>query len=283
MNAIHFLSTGSSDCIILESNGKFAMIDAAEDTEYPKNKLMCKLPGFEEQVVEYLFKNCADENGEVHLDFVLGTHSHSDHIGGFDTVILNPNVHIGRAYLKPYHPERINAFERTQWDNSEVYMQMTDALKEKNIPIVSEPDETPFNLGDFKITLFNGKYKRYLRKTGENEHSIVSLVEAGKCSALLAGDMNFKHSGEKEISKKVGKVDLLKVGHHCYEGSSSPLWLKTLNPDIAVIANSMKKADKRVLARIKKYASSEVYTTVDSNGVKAIFTADKIEIKTDIM
>ena len=160
---------------------------------------------------------------------------------------------------------------------------MIDALKEKNIPIVSEPDETPFNLGDFKITLFNGKYKRYLRKTGENEHSIVSLVEAGKCSALLAGDMNFKHSGEKEISKKVGKVDLLKVGHHCYEGSSSPRWLKTLNPDIAVITNSMKKADKRVLARIKKYASSEVYTTVDSNGVKAIFTADKIEIKTDIM
>ena len=36
MNAIHFLSTGSSDCIILESGGKVAMIDAAEDTEYPK-------------------------------------------------------------------------------------------------------------------------------------------------------------------------------------------------------------------------------------------------------
>ena len=37
-NAIHFLNTGSSDCIIIESNGHFAMVDAGEDTEYPANK-----------------------------------------------------------------------------------------------------------------------------------------------------------------------------------------------------------------------------------------------------
>ena len=30
---IHFLNTGHSDCIILESCGKIAMIDSAEDTD----------------------------------------------------------------------------------------------------------------------------------------------------------------------------------------------------------------------------------------------------------
>lgn len=283
MNAIHFLCTGASDCIILESNGKFAMIDAAEDTDYPKNKPLCKLKGYEEQVVEYLFKHCADENGEVCLDFILGTHSHSDHIGGFDTVILNPKVKINRAYLKPYHPEGINFFERTQWDNLEVYTQMKDALNSRNIPIISEPDETPFYFGDFKLTLFNGKYRKYSMKTGENENSIVTLAELEKSRILLAGDMNFKQLGEKEICGKIGKVDLLKVGHHCYEGSSSPLWLKTLNPDIAVITNSYKGADKIVLERIKKYASPEVFTTADSGGVKAVITENGIEMQTGIM
>lgn len=37
-NFIHFLNTGSSDCIIVESNGHFAMIDAGEDSDYPANK-----------------------------------------------------------------------------------------------------------------------------------------------------------------------------------------------------------------------------------------------------
>ena len=35
---IHFLDTGHSDCIILESDGRFAMIDAAEDSDFPADK-----------------------------------------------------------------------------------------------------------------------------------------------------------------------------------------------------------------------------------------------------
>ena len=44
-SSIHFLNTGHSDCIILESDGKFAMIDAAEDTDYPADKPHLKLKG----------------------------------------------------------------------------------------------------------------------------------------------------------------------------------------------------------------------------------------------
>ena len=54
---IHFLNTGHSDCIILESQGKFAMIDAAEDNDYPANKPFLNLKGYEDVVVDYLVKN----------------------------------------------------------------------------------------------------------------------------------------------------------------------------------------------------------------------------------
>ena len=57
LGRIHFLNTGHSDCIILESQGKIAMIDAAEDTEYPPNKPHLNLKGYEDQVVDYLLKN----------------------------------------------------------------------------------------------------------------------------------------------------------------------------------------------------------------------------------
>lgn len=282
-DAIHFLNTGHSDCIIIESGGRFAMVDAAEDNDYPANKPMLKLQGYEEEVCKYLVDNCADENGVVTLDFILGTHAHSDHIGGFDTVINHPQIKVKKAFLKKYVENDINYFERSQWDNTEVYMQMYNALKNKNVDIVEEFDGYSFKFGNFNITFFNGTHERHYRKCGENVNSVVTLVEKNGLRALLAGDFNTKFLSEKKLAPKIGKVNLLKVAHHCYAGSSSKGWIKTLNPDIAVITNSLKKADSRVLARIKKYASPEVYTTVDCNGVKAVFGDTDIEMIKNIM
>lgn len=283
MNCIHFLNTGSSDCIILQSGSHFAMVDAGEDTDYPPNKPALKYPGYEKEVVDYLYKNCMGPDGMVTLDFVLGTHAHSDHIGGFDTVIDADKVVVQKAFLKPYNESGINLFERTQWDNKEVYMQMHDALIRKNVPICTAFDGDSFQMGDLKITFFNGAPTHRFRKTGENENSVVTLVECGGCRALLAGDMNWKCGGEKKIANAVGKIDLLKVGHHGYEFSSSAFWLKTLDPDIAVILNSENRVHKSVAARIKKYSGAKTYTSADLNGLKAVFDNGTIRMETNIM
>ncbi len=283
MNCIHFLNTGSSDCIILQSGSRFAMVDAGEDTDYPPNKPALKYPGYEKEVVDYLYKNCMGPDGMVTLDFVLGTHAHSDHIGGFDTVIDADKVVVQKAFLKPYNESGINLFERTQWDNKEVYMQMHDALIRKNVPICTAFDGDSFQMGDLKITFFNGAPAHRFRKTGENENSVVTLVECGGCRALLAGDMNWKCGGEKKIAKAVGKIDLLKVGHHGYEFSSSAFWLKTLDPNIAVILNFANRVHKSVAARIKKYSGAKTYTSADLNGLKAVFENGTIRMETNIM
>lgn len=283
MNCIHFLNTGSSDCIILQSGSRFAMVDAGEDTDYPPNKPALKYPGYEKEVVDYLYKNCMGPDGMVTLDFVLGTHAHSDHIGGFDTVIDADKVVVQKAFLKPYDESGINLFERTQWDNKEVYMQMHDALIRKNVPICTAFDGDSFQMGDLKITFFNGAPVHRFRKTGENENSVVTLVECGGCRALLAGDMNWKCGGEKKIAKAVGKIDLLKVGHHGYEFSSSAFWLKTLDPNIAVILNFANRVHKSVAARIKKYSGAKTYTSADLNGLKAVFENGTIRMETNIM
>lgn len=105
------------------------MIDAAEDNDNPRGFANLAYKGYEEEILEWLKKNIADENGKIHFDFILGTHAHSDHIGGFDTIINDENVYIDKAYLKEYHSESINDYEVDKWDNQEVYDQMVEALK----------------------------------------------------------------------------------------------------------------------------------------------------------
>ena len=105
---IHFLKVGTSDAIVLESDGHFAMVDAGEDTDNPRGFANLELEGHEQEVLAYLKEHAAGKDGKVHLDFVLGTHAHSDHIGGFDTVILDPDVFVSRAYLKEYDSSKID-------------------------------------------------------------------------------------------------------------------------------------------------------------------------------
>ena len=51
------------------------------------------------RVVDAVRKIAGDENGKAVLEFVLGTHSHSDHIGGLDTVILDENITVKTAAI----------------------------------------------------------------------------------------------------------------------------------------------------------------------------------------
>lgn len=280
---IHFLNTGHSDCIILESYGKIAMIDSAEDTDFPKDKPHLNLKGYEDVVVKYLLDNFSDENGNVNIEFVLGTHCHSDHIGGFDTVINHPNIFVKTAYLKHYNEQNICRFERVRWDNTEVYNQMLDAIKKNNVELVEEFDELKTVLGDFNIEFFNGKSRKRKIKFGENVNSVGTLVTIGKSRAFLAGDINYKAGDEKRIADKIGNVDLLKVGHHGYLYSTSFYWVKKLRPKIAIFCNEMKGVYPDVKYKLENISHSKLYATVDSNGIIACFDGENIVVKENIM
>lgn len=280
---IHFLNTGHSDCIILESYGKIAMIDSAEDTDFPKDKPHLNLKGYEDIVVKYLLDNFSDENGNVNIEFVLGTHCHSDHIGGFDTVINHPNIFVKTAYLKPYNEQNICRFERVRWDNTEVYNQMLDAIKNNNVELIEEFDEIKTVLGDFNIEFFNGKNRERKIKFGENVNSVGTLVTIGKSRAFLAGDINYKAGDEKRIADKIGNVDLLKVGHHGYLYSTSFYWVKKLMPKIAIFCNEMKGVYPDVKYKLKNISHSKLYATMNSNGILACFDGENIVVKENIM
>lgn len=270
-DVIYFLNTGSSDAIVLQSQGHFAMIDSGEDNDNPRGFSALEYKGYEQEILGFLRENASDENGKIHLDFVLGTHSHSDHIGGFDTIISDENVFIDKAYLKEYHAENINEHEVEDWDNQEVYDQMVEALNSKSVPIVSDISSEPFAFGNFTLTILNTEYEDGSRKVGENDNSLVVLVEKDGRKALLTGDLDNYNQDEVKIGEQVGKVDLLKVGHHSYSHSTEKEFLELVNPEMSVVTNSYEHADKRTLKRIGKYTDSSILFSNDEGGIAVIF------------
>ena len=79
-------------------------MDAGEDSDYPADRPNLIYTGYEQVVLQYLKDHAADGNGKVTLDFVLATHAHSDHMGGFDTVISDPDITVKRGVSEAIPP-----------------------------------------------------------------------------------------------------------------------------------------------------------------------------------
>ncbi len=270
-DAIHFLNTGTSDAILIESNGLFALVDAGEDSNYPAGKKNLAYTGYEQEVLDYLKKYAADENGNVTLEFILGTHSHSDHIGCFDEIINDPAVSVCRAYLKRYNQDIIKSYEVRNWDNYEVYTQAVSAIEKNDIEYIWSIPSAQFTMGDFTIQFFNTDDYSGGKKIGENENSVGVKVSKGNMTAFLAGDINNRIGTEDRLSGQVGKIDLLKVGHHGAVLSSTTNFIEALDPSIAILTNSKKNVwncTKRTLTK----NGTPMYTTVENDGIIAVFT-----------
>lgn len=268
---IHFLNTANSDAIIIESNGKFAMIDSGEGNNNPRRKTEYK--GYETEVIDYIKKICRTDTGEVYLDFILGTHCHYDHIGCYHAIISDDEIGIGRAYFKEFNPAIAKDYEITSWKIDEVYDQIINDLNARNIEVIQNvPDSMIF--GDFIFDFYNTVTPSELKGEGENASSIGLKVTKGDKTAFLAADITKSCALEDMLGDKIGDVDLLKLGHHGYYGSSSQEFLDNLNPEIAVVTNHLGKIYPNIKWNLIMHARLSLYATYDNNGIIASFTDD---------
>ena len=71
---IYFVDVGQADCILINDNNEYSLIDAGNNEDG-------------EKLVKY-FKDL----GVSGFKYVFGTHAHEDHIGGMDDIINNFNI-----------------------------------------------------------------------------------------------------------------------------------------------------------------------------------------------
>ena len=80
---IHFLNVGTSDAILIESQGKFGLIDASN----PDMDTTIRPPDVGPVNNGIKVYNYLQKLGVTHLDFIMASHHHSDHIGGIPSLV----------------------------------------------------------------------------------------------------------------------------------------------------------------------------------------------------
>ncbi|MDO5695844.1 MAG: MBL fold metallo-hydrolase [Eubacteriales bacterium] len=241
---LHVITTaGCSDAMILESDGHYALVDAMEgfnppdgsDPRYPVRPGITVKPHLinSDRLIAYL-----KENDIRHLDFILATHAHSDHIGGIPEVLAN--VTVDRMYIKRYADENITDPNRL-WDNQYRYDKAVEAAEAHGVTLIQDisPQDATFQLGNMHIRLFNYEYhyeadgKTPLKVTDDNYNSIMLLASGSGKRIFLGGDMENTWQQEDYYGPIIGPVDIMKLNHHGLSTSNSDAFLAQLQPKIA--------------------------------------------------
>lgn len=92
------------------------------------------------------------------------------------------------------------------------------------------------------------------------------------------GDVNYGSGDENRIAKQVGKVDLMKVGHHGLGYSTGSPLLTATQPPVAIVTNLEKNIYFGTKFRLVMNSRSAIYSTGEYNGIAAVIGDDKGDI-----
>lgn len=238
---IWFLDVGQADSILIQNGDANMLIDAGNNEDGKK-------------LVSY-FQSLGIES----FQYVIGTHAHEDHIGGMDDIIDNFNIDTF------YMPDAITT--------TATFESVLDSLEAKNIAFQTPSIDSIFKLGNATIdVLYVGTDDSDLNNT-----SIVLKLTYGNTSILFMGDA--EKEVETTIEKKDISADVLKVGHHGSNTSSSKTFLEKVNPSYAIISvgtgNSYGHPSNTTIQNLENQ-NIQIYRT-DENGT-IIMTSDGTDI-----
>ena len=107
---------------------------SGSDARYPLRPGTTIGQGHEDEVIAYLYSLGVTSDN---LEFYIGTHPHSDHIGSADEIIRE--FHPKRVYT-PAYDDSLITFEALLWDNQYVYDNLVAAAEEEQIPLILNLD-----------------------------------------------------------------------------------------------------------------------------------------------
>ena len=115
----------------------------------------------------------------------------------------------------------------------------------------------------------------------ENDSSIMLAINVGKLKLLFMGDSGKIVENYLLKNAVLGKVDILKVGHHGSKTSSSKEFINEINPKYSIISvgknNRYGHPNKEVLENLE---NSKIYRTDQDGSIMFKIKNNKLKIET---
>ena len=229
---VHYIDVGQGDSIFIElPNEETMLIDAAENDQADKISSYIKRYGYNE------------------ITYLIGTHPHSDHIGGMSSIVENFDI------KNIYMPKAVSV--------SKTYENLLNTISNKNLKIkTAKTGVNIINTQELNISFIAPNKDEYDEL---NNYSAIVRIKYKDRVFLFMGDA--EKESESELAGDL-KADVIKVGHHGSDTSSSLAFAKKVKPEYAIISvgidNKYNHPVKTILNRWE-LLGAKIYRT-DLNG-----------------
>ena len=211
---------------------------------------------------EQLMDGYLESYGVTRIDTFIITHPHSDHMGVAPYIIDNYDV--GTIILPPI-PEAL-------LPTTDLFLDFLDSAEKRGVATRTAEAGDSLDLGSGVTAEVIGPVREDYKDL--NDTSVALIIRLGEASFVLTGDAE---SGAERDMVEAGRLtacDVLFVGHHGSNTSTSKPFLATVAPKAAIISagadNRYGHPTEEILSRLGE-AGAEIYRT-DIDGTVHIST-----------
>ena len=247
---VTFIDVGQGDSTLIQTENGAMLIDGG-------------LVGTYEHILSIL-----RQSGISHLDYVVATHPHADHIGGLVPLIGDDNgIGIGTVLMP-----NVSHTTRT-------YENFLAALIDNEINVLEPYPGKIIELDDVIFTVIAPNSSDH---SNLNNHSIVLIMDHGFNSFMFTADAEKESEYEILAAFDDISVDVLGVGHHGSRTSSTAAFLDAVSPRYAVISaglnNTYSHPHGVVLERLKE-RDIEIFITFELGDIVMVSDGTTIEMR----
>jgi len=200
--------------------------------------------------------------GIRHIDYLILTHGHDDHMG--EAINFVSNFKVGKVIM---NSDEINHLEAA----------LIEVLDKKKIPYGFYKNGNLLEIKNVKLEFIN-----HVVANNENESSLVFYLTMNNITTLFTGDIGIRTESALIRDNLLREVDILKIGHHGSRFSTSEEFLDVLKPRYALIGvgknNTFGHPTQIVMDNLEARGIKTFLTSVHGS-VKIIFDDHGIIIK----
>ncbi|WP_142827450.1 MBL fold metallo-hydrolase [Planococcus soli] len=234
---VHYIDVGQGDSTLLEFEGFTMLIDTGNWNS--------------SEAVDYL-----KQQGIQDIDIVVGTHPDADHIGQLAQVV--GEFEVAEVWMSG------------NTSSSNTFLNALQAIEASGTDYVEPRSGDHFDVGSMQIEVL---YPDEITGAA-NEESVSLRMTYGDVRFVFTGDAGVKEEQEMIDSGMELEAEILHLGHHGSNTSTSPAFLKAVAPEVAIYSagadNSYGHPHAEVIAAAEN-AGAEVFGT-DVNGTILVET-----------
>ncbi len=244
------LNVGKADCILLSVEGRHYLVD----TGYAATS-------------DRLLEMLAHEQ-VASLDGVLITHNHKDHVGGL-SALVDSSVRIDAFYAPAFCTDAYNSRHPAY---------AAAARRGQALQTLRAGDRIPITDSAWFDVLAPDR----LNTDNENNNSLVVRLVSPDGSILLTGDMKFEEEYLLLKAATLTATDVLKVGFHGDDTSTSSSFLSAVRPRVAVICTSTAEEPdtpaKDTLFRLASFGCTTFVTQDAASAVRVVLSDGHLSV-----